>query len=284
MGRYIHIEDLVEKVRKEGLKTLVDKVSFSKVLVIWILITASFGFFYFFFNNETSYLYQTTEAKVVDQLSTSVYYSFIAATTTGFGDIIPIGYFKLIAVLQVVIGLLLLALVTSKLVSIKQDMILDGLYELSVNGHVSKIRSSLLLFRQNLDRVLSKIEDKTLTPREVHSLHGYFSALEDTLNEINPLLFGKNKQMLKVIDPVNIELIANSIISSLRKIDELIVELENSNVQWKTDLDKKLLESILGISSRILSQLENAEISKRSAKEIYLRFSDVKNKIEPQIK
>jgi len=69
------------------------------------------------------------------------------------------GFFKLISIFEVVFGLLLLAFVTSKLVSIKQDVILNEIYDISFNERLSMVRSSLLLFRQSLSRMMEKIEE-----------------------------------------------------------------------------------------------------------------------------
>ncbi len=87
---------------------------------------------------------------MINNLPDSIYFSFVTATTTGFGDFLPQGWFKLIVIAEVICGLLLLALVTSKLVSIKQDILLKEIYDMSFYERINRLRSGLLLFRQNL--------------------------------------------------------------------------------------------------------------------------------------
>ncbi|USN45572.1 MAG: two pore domain potassium channel family protein [Candidatus Woesearchaeota archaeon] len=277
------VEEFLEKIHKKTVISFIDKVSFPQILLVWILTTVLFGFYYFLFSNEKSYLIEIATAHRVNEIFTSIYYSFIAATTTGFGDIIPRGSFQAIAVLQVIIGLLLLAVVTSKLVSIKQDVILGELYDLSINGHVSKIRSSLLLFRQNIDRIIVKLEEHALSKRELHSLYNHFAALQDAINEILPIVATKNNEMLSKMDPVNIELTTHSMISSINKIEELLEELEEQKLHWKTDLNKNLVSKILDLGKQVVDHLESADLPKLVAKDLRIRFETIATTISERL-
>ena len=107
--------------------TWLDKATFPKILAIWFFITLLFGGMYHFLATDSAHLVYSIDHSKVENLTDTIYFSFVAATTTGFGDIVPFGWFKIIAVVQVVIGLLLLAVVTSRLVSIKQDAMLLSL-------------------------------------------------------------------------------------------------------------------------------------------------------------
>jgi hypothetical protein len=204
----------------------------------------------------------------------------------GFGDILPKGFFKLMSVIEVVFGMLLIALVTSKLVSVKQDIILNEMYDLSISDKINRLRSSLLLFRQNLERIMTKIDDNTLTKREVLSLHIYISSLEDSLNETY-ILTGKNHKhdFIKGIDPVNAELVFNSVISSYEKMNELITLLDSKKIEWVTDLNKDLLNKCFAITDKSFKRLDEEElVRKETVKDLKTRKERVINNIMIVIK
>ncbi len=250
-------ESIFFKQKKEFVSWY-DKLTFFKILLIWTMIILIFGIIYHFFPIGNSFLMNNEIGSRVDNIYDAVYFSFIAATTTGFGDIVPMGSFKLIATFEVIFGLLLLALVTSKLVSLKQDVILDEIYELSLNEKINRIRSSLLLFRQNLSKVRTKIDDGSIRQREVNDLYIHIISFEDILYElVNFLSRQKGKDFMKTLSPVNLELILNSINSSLSKLDRLFDDLDLHKWSWKKELTIKHTLKCLEYSQKFFIKIKN---------------------------
>ncbi len=250
--------------------TWLDKLRFPLILILWVAIIISFGFMYLFFSTDTSYLVYTQSHVPVNTIADAIYFSFVAATTTGFGDITPLGVFKIVSIIEVLLGLLLLALVTSKLVSIKQDAILNELYELSFNESISKLRSSFLLFRQNLDRLLIKIEEGSASKRDMSTLSTHLSSLEHALTETFVIIGRKPTHgFIKNVDAVNTELIFNSILHSLEKLQELIALLQQHAVEWKIELNTLLLSNCLALTENLFSKLVSSRsLSKGKAADL----------------
>ena len=250
-------------LEREGRKifTWVDRLSFMKILLLWAFVIALFGGAYFFFSSDTSYLFNSVNYEKVNTIQDTLYFSFITATTTGFGDIVPLGYFRLIATAEVVFGLLLLALVTSKLVSIKQNVIIGEIYDISFGERINRIRSSLLAFRQNISRIRARIDDKSITSSEIKDLYINFSSLEDVLNEVLSLT-SKNRvsYFIKGITSVHAELILNSLILSFQKIDSLLLDLKNSKKEWKSELTDKHLHACLQKLDEFFNSVESKAI------------------------
>lgn len=221
-----------------------------------------FGFIYYFFASERSYLYSSVFQKPVEKFIDHIYFSFITATTTGFGDITPVGGFKIVAIFQVILGLLLLAVVTSKLVSIKQDIILSEVYEISFYEKINRLRSSLLLFRQNVSRMLPRIEERVITKREVHDLYIHIVPLVDTLQEIEQIVEKPEEGAVftKVVDPVNTELIFSSVIHSLEKLHELIGALNHSRQEWRREVTVGMMQKVLHSDSVLFEKLKQLDI------------------------
>lgn len=251
-----------KKIGQKDIARWIDKLTFVRILLVWLTTVIMFGLVYFFFKNGSSYLFYNTEGKIVDTIRDSIYFSFITATTTGFGDIVPFGFFKFIATAEVIFGLMLLAIVTSKLVSIKQDVILSELYDISLKEKVNRLRSSMLLFRQNLERVMSKIEDSSIQKREINSIYIYISSFEDVLSEILALTVKQGKQIfIKNIDTVSIELIFNSILSSFEKLNELMVIMNQKKIKWDTDINLLVLNKCLRINENLFNMLVSSKIA-----------------------
>lgn len=211
-----------------------------------------------------------------------IYFSFITATSTGYGDILPFGYFKIVTVFEVIFGLLLLAFVTSKLVSIKQDIILNEIYEISFNEKINRLRSSLLIFRQNLGRIIEKIEDNSIRKREINDIYIYASSLEDTLNEISALIGTSGKNYFKkVLDPLNTELLFNSIINSFEKLNELINTLNHSKLDWRREIALNLINKCISLNEVLFTRLSS---SKNIADKSIADLNSQKNKVVEMIK
>ena len=260
MTKFIDIQDLLSHIRKEKFTNWIDKVSFIHILLLWVVVVFSFGVIYLYFQNSTTYLNYNIKQTPVTDLKDAIYFSFVTATTTGFGDIVPIGSFKVVAIFEVVFGLLLLAVVTSKLVSIKQDIIIGELYDLTLNEKINSIRSSLLLFRQNIERIITKIEDEIIHKREVKSLHVVISSFEDSLTEIlNLLEKSKNSQFIKKLDPVNTQLIFNSILTSFEKFNEFMNIAKVKDIAWMDDLNKNLIEQCIHLTDKLFNELNSSK-------------------------
>ncbi len=251
----------VNGINLNRINSLLDRLNFLHIFIIWIGILLLFGLLYHLLSGESAYLVYNLTKQKVTSLFDSIYFSFITATSTGFGDVIPMGYFKLFAIIEVVFGLVLLAIVTSKLISIKQDVIMNEIYEISFHEKINRIRSSLLLFRQNLGRVIANIESNSIRRREISDLYNYFSSFEDSLKEISDLI-GRvpSNNFTKVLDQMSTELILNSMNQSFEKLAELIVLMISNKIEWKREIAVKMIEECMMINSSIFDGLQRAGI------------------------
>ncbi len=184
--------------------------------------------------------------------------------------------------IEVIFGLLLLAMVTSKLVSIKQDAILNELYEFSFNEKISKLRSELLLFRQHINRLLTKGEENALKKGDANDVEGQVTAFEHALTEAYMLISrSSNSQFIKNIGQVNSEIIFNSILHSFEKLYEVIIVFEHHKIEWNSELTKKHIIKCISLNDDIFTK---AETEKTLLKETLIDMSIRKEKIISNIK
>jgi potassium channel LctB len=274
----------MKEVRKDSklgrINLLLDHLNFFHIFVIWTGILVLFGILYYLLTGPNNYLVYTVTNQKVTGLFDSIYFSFITATSTGFGDIAPIGIFKLMSIFEVIFGLVLLAIVTSKLVSIKQDVIMNEIYDISFNEKINRIRSSLLLFRQNLSRVISNIESNNIRHREISDIYNYISSLEDNLTEISSLMDRKKgNRYTKELDSMSTELLFHSINQSFERLYELIAVMNSSKLEWRRKLTLDLIDRCLLLDTQLYNALHALKtISEKEYSDLYFHNKRV---IEP---
>ncbi len=281
--RFVTLNEMFDKWHHSRVNSWMDRLTFPHILLVWMGIILLFGLTYHHFSTQVNHLYYNQNQQPVQELSDAIYFSFITATSTGFGDIVPLGGFKVIAILEVIFGLLLLAFVTSKLVSLKQDIILNEIYEMSFQERINRLRSALLLFRQHLSRLVSRIEEQAIQKREINELYIYLSSFEDTLNEISSLLDSEKKHYFtKEIDEINAELIVNSINSSFEKLREFIALCTQKQVEWKRDIALNLLERGIMINETIFAKLP-VNLSQRRIGDLRTQNKEIINAIQREV-
>jgi hypothetical protein len=225
----------------DNLITFLDRISFGKVFIMWFVVIAIFAIAFFFLsvspNHALSYR-GTVISPNLPGFFNSIYYSFITITTTGYGDISPNGLSKLLAILEVVSGVILTGVLISKLVGIKQERILEEVYDISYEEIIDRLRSGLYLFRSDVNRTLEKIESGSIRTREVKDLWMIFSGLDTTLTNIKNMVMPVRgeKYYYKRIDVFRLELLLNSIQLSLNKMLELIKNLKAHDLDWRNEL------------------------------------------------
>jgi hypothetical protein len=231
----------------ERLVKFLDSISFTQTFLLWLGVIILFAIIYFVLvyvaGNSLTYRDEVIENNAMGLLN-SVYFSFITATTLGYGDIAPTGALsKLFAALEVVVGLIIWGVVISKLIGVKQERILEEVYDISYEEIIDRMRSGLYLFRSDVNRVIEKIDSGVIRPREVKDLWIAFSGLDATLVNIKNLIMPakSEKYYYKKLDVFRLELLLNSIQLSMNKMLELIKSLKAHDLDWRSDL---LLSSI----------------------------------------
>ncbi len=286
MKDFLNIDAFFKHIDKSKFTTSIDKLTFLKIFCLWLTTIIFFGLIYHFVQSDNSFLYYFPTSSTVDKLSDTIYFSFVTATTAGFGIFAPSGILKFVAIVQVVIGLLFIAIVTSKLVSIKQDTILNELYELSFTEKINKLRSSLLLFRQNLDRIISKIEDGVIKRRELSDTSIHLSSFDDILREVYVITSKTNirNAFIKNLDPVNTELIFNSIMNSFEKVHELLGVINENKVVIKNAPIKELTETCINSNEELFNLLNlYIKIRKETITDLNTRKNEVMNRINLEL-
>jgi hypothetical protein len=265
---------------KSTVKNWLDKLRFSYIFLVWFGIVSLYGLIYYYFSSPTNHLFDTISRTISTSLWEALYFSFVTATTTGFGDLVPMGHFKIISVAEVISGLLLLAIVTSKFVSIKQDQIMKELYDISLHEKISRLRSSLFLYKQHLNRLSSNAIDGNFKTVDLKNLGMYFRNYEDVLVESLTLILSDDDSD-SLVD-VDLDLLTKSIINSATKTLEASDIFENNNILWVKN-NKDLLLVVADLNGELFNALKKSnsisdstkKLLDKSLKKLYRHLKDI---------
>ena len=76
-------------------------------------------------------------------LLTALYFSFVTATSVGFGDVVPLGAVRALAIFEAVVGLLIFGAVVSKLVSRRQEHIVTEIHRIAFEDRLERVQTDL---------------------------------------------------------------------------------------------------------------------------------------------
>ena len=83
-------------------------------------------------------------------LVTALYFSVVTATTLGFGDVVPVGPVRLLAIAEAAAGMVLFGIVVAKVVSRRQDELVREIHAVTLEERLGRVLSNLHLTTSEL--------------------------------------------------------------------------------------------------------------------------------------
>ena len=225
--------------------SFIERTSFAKIFVLWILLIVGFGLLYHVTSGFTGILV-TNDGNKITGMFDYVYYSFITATSTGYGDILPEGNgMRFLSITNIIIGMLMMAVVTSKLVSIKQERLLEKIYHLSFSEKINRNISGVSLFKGESDKIIDALNESDIVDRKtLFSIRMSLSTLKNNLLDIKKEFMDEKR--IITIDKVIVEQTLSGIDQSFENLQTIVIILNKNEVSFK---NPKLLEDIYEISN-----------------------------------
>ena len=75
--------------------------------------------------------------------ASAVYFSFVTATSIGYGDIVPLGGARVIAVAEAIIALLIFGAVVAKFVSHRQEELVSEIHRVTFEERLDRVETNL---------------------------------------------------------------------------------------------------------------------------------------------
>jgi potassium channel LctB len=99
-------------------------------------------------------------------LVTAIYFSAVTATSIGYGDIVPIGAARLLAIAEGAAGLIIFGCVVSKFVSRRQEQLIGEIHHIAFEDRLGRLRSNLHLIRTEIQATARLCEGRDMAPPE----------------------------------------------------------------------------------------------------------------------
>ena len=213
-------------------------LSYSTLFTLWIAQAALFGLAYFLlalFAPAHGPTQLAAEPGVLVTLLDSAYFSIITATSTGYGDITPLGASKILASLQSIVALMVFATFVTKLVSHKQELALREVHKLTFEDVFHNTREGLYLARKDCDRLVKHLEtNNALDEEHWKNMVIVFRQTKTLLQEIPQFYADDESQTgLYTIDRDREALLHEAVHRTLHRINQMLDSLSEHRISWE---------------------------------------------------
>jgi hypothetical protein len=145
-----------------ALLDLVDRLSTAQLFAIWLAVILACAAVYWLIDLGSSTGLVETGARVrsnLDGLLTAIYFSFITATSVGYGDVLPVGATRVVAVTEAIAGLLIFGLLIAKFVSYRQEMLVREIHSVTFEERLDRVQANLHLVVSELLAIATLCDD-----------------------------------------------------------------------------------------------------------------------------
>lgn len=98
---------------------------------------------------------------------TALYFSLVTATSVGFGDVVPFGVARAVAVGEAVAGLFVFGLLVSKLVSRRQEGLTEEIHRMTFETRLGRVRTNLHLVLTEVQAVTRGAAERELAGEQL---------------------------------------------------------------------------------------------------------------------
>jgi len=88
----------------------------------------------------------------------ALYFSFVTATSIGYGDIVPVGGARVIAIAEAIAALLIFGAVVAKFVSHRQEELVDDIHRITFDERLDRVQSNMHLVITELLAIAAMVE------------------------------------------------------------------------------------------------------------------------------
>jgi potassium channel LctB len=122
--------------------------------------------------------------------ATAIYFSFVTALSIGYGDVVPVGALRILAITEGIAGLLVFGCVISKLVSRRQEELTAEIHRTTFEDRLDRVRTNLHLVFSDLGSVQQlQVEQGALPQQVLRRLESTVRVFRGELQTIHDLLY-----------------------------------------------------------------------------------------------
>lgn len=189
---------------------------------LWIQIVLLFGAMYWLIDWLPGQTLVTNGAPVRPNgwgFLSALYFSAVTATSVGYGDIVPAGATRLLAIAESVAGLIIFGCVVSKFVSRRQEQVIGEIHRIAFEDRLGRVRTNLHLVRTELVAAAASCEGHDIPPPAATArLESIAMIFVGELHAVHDLLYRPQQTP----DEAVLEAILASLASVFREFNELL--------------------------------------------------------------
>jgi Ion channel len=209
-------------------------LSYSSLFLLWIGMAIGFALAYFYLSmffplHAPSHIADSDSIFI--QFCNALYFSVITATSTGYGDIVPVGISKFLASLQSIMALFVFAVLVTKIVSNKQELALEQVHKLTFENIFYSIREGLYIVRRDFDKLMYIANThKILSEKDWRNLSSAYEQIASVLEEIPT--FYKEVNEFYSIDERREVLLQEGMYRTLDRLNEMLDVFTENKIEW----------------------------------------------------
>ncbi|TSC58371.1 MAG: hypothetical protein Greene041619_595 [Candidatus Peregrinibacteria bacterium Greene0416_19] len=228
---------------------------YSELFGLWVGMVILFGLLYCalsFVADGAHSISGIADLPPARRLLNSIYFSTITATTVGYGDFVPLGGSKLLAITQSIFSFFGAGIFVAKLVSHRQEVALEQVHRLSFENLFHKTREGFFIIRRDFEAVLRETaEQGAPSDRSWANMGIACHAFETFLEEI-PHFYSIDHE-LYTIDAKRESLLFDAVFRTLERLRETLTGLDRHGVDWRSRRETRSeIEEFLEIMNQVL--------------------------------
>ncbi len=224
---------MIRRLGPVGILEHLSRANYSTLFLLWIVMNLGCTGFYFIGTQWFPAHAPTINPTLLplERLWESAYFSLTTATTLGYGDILPLGASKAVAVLQAAVGVLIFGILIAKLVARHTDEVVSDVHRLSFESVFYHIRQGLFIVRRDLEGLLREVQHNgDLSAREWENLSATYLQAQSLLEELPSFYVNSNAY---IIDAKRETLMIDSVQRTVSDVLHVLQAFERQGIAWQ---------------------------------------------------
>jgi len=265
------------KNRNKGKYYYLLNLSYRRLFTLWVGVVFAFALGYYLLSYTSGHAPSNFEDMgIVSRFLQALYFSIVTATSTGYGDIVPMGLSRLLASVEAVLGLGIFAMFTARIMTVRQQEIDDIIYKDIRQTTIRNMREDFHIVRKDFKKLIGYVksgegvnergwERLTVTYRQMSRLVRKLTLIYNEDGELDSLdesvvlqgLYRTLGRMVKfndLLEKTKIEKDAD--IESNKHLIVLVELIEELITEHTDDMHPYNLQTTRGITA-LLEQLDN---------------------------
>lgn len=152
-------------------------------------------------------------------LGQALYFSFVTALSIGYGDVVPLGAVRALAIAEGVAGLLIFGILISRLVSRRQEELTQEIHHIAFEDRLGRVRANLHLVLTELQSIAAACRERSYEPeRFVPRIESAATVFAGELRTVHDLLYRPQQSPEEEV----LEAILANLTAVLRELAELV--------------------------------------------------------------